>query len=725
MKSINSAVFVAQEGGLVMPALHSLVMPWLDGVQMRSGECAWQHGLGTAQIMQSLGLDQEAQDAALVFAVWWLHEATPNLSVLAAQLPPPVLALARQVVQLLKMSGVGQSAADAPRGNKAALKLAREQLDTVRRMLLAMAPDVRVVLIRLASRLQTLRFYAAIKQTPPAGFAHETLRIYAPLANRLGIWQLKWEMEDLAFRFQEPGTYKQLACALEEKRAARESFIREAIAALSTGLAAVNIQAEVSGRPKHLFSIFNKMRQKNSALDDLYDLRALRVVVDSVQNCYAALGLVHQRWSPLPREFDDYIARPKPNGYQSLHTVVLTEDGRPLEVQIRTHAMHQHAEYGVAAHWRYKEGSTDQGLHQQDKKVAWLRQLLAWKTDVSAEITDIHWQADDEALIYVLTPQGRVLELSQGATPIDFAYHLHTDLGHRCRGAKIDGVMLPLSTPLRSGQTVEIVADKKLGAGPSRDWLNQELGYLQSQRSRSKVRAWFNATEHDESSQLGRQLIERELQRLGKTAVKLQDLAVKMGYEKPDDLFFAASKADFHPRSVEAAFAALTPQDPDELVRARVDNLPAARKQTKGSVLVVGTDVLTQLAQCCKPAPPDQIGGYITRGKGVSIHRQCCGSFKNLQKKDPARVIECSWGHGKDASYAADLRVTAIDRHGLLRDVSEVLAKERISVTGVKTQLAKGTARMLLAVQIATGPQLDKALQLIAQIKGVLDVRRR
>ncbi len=717
---------------LVLPSqqdLQALVRPLLEGVVMHSGEPAWQHALGAAHIVQALGLDANAQAAALVFSAWWLgdDENAKSLQALAGQLPEAVITLATQVVQLLKLNAVSKEAAATPpvRGNKAAVKLAKDQLDTVRRMLLAMAPDIRVVLIRLASRLQTLRFYAAAKIMPPEGFARETLTIYAPLANRLGVWQLKWEMEDLAFRFQEPETYKRLAKALEEKRAERESFINRAMGTLGQALAEVHLKAEVAGRPKHIFSIHNKMRNKDVAFEELYDLRALRVIVDDIKDCYAALGVVHQIWTPLPREFDDYIARPKPNGYQSLHSVVITEYGWPLEVQIRTRAMHLHAEYGVAAHWRYKEGAGGKGASEQDQKIAWLRQLLAWKTDVSEAIADEHWQTGDDDRIYVLTPQGRVVELAKDATPIDFAYHLHTDLGHRCRGAKVDGLMVPLSTRLRTGQTVEIIADKKLGAGPSRDWLNQELGFLQSPRSRTKVRAWFNATEHEQATQLGRAVVERELQRLGKTAVNLQDLALKMGFEKLDELFFAASKPEFHPRSVETAFEEKIAEDPDALVRARVENLSEARKQTKGSVLVVGTDVLTQLAQCCKPSPPDAIAGFVTRGKGVSIHRGNCGNFKNLVKKDPARVIECSWGNAKDASYAADLRVTAIDRQGLLRDISEVLAKERINVTAVNTQSAKGQARMMFTVQIASGPQLDKALLTIAEVKGVLEARRR
>jgi GTP pyrophosphokinase len=490
-----------------------------------------------------------------------------------------------------------------------------------------------------------------------------------------------------------------------------------------------HVKADIAGRPKHIYSIWNKMRNKSVDVEGVYDLRALRLLVHDLKDCYTALGIVHQLWTPVPREFDDYIARPKANGYQSLHTVVITEDGRPMEVQIRTHEMHQHAEYGVAAHWRYKETGPHKAsfaASEQDQKIAWLRQLLAWKKDVTEVIAEDAWQvADLDDRIYVLSPQGRVVELARDATPVDFAYHLHSDLGHRCRGAKVDGAMVPLNTRLSTGQTVEILTDKRQDAGPSRDWLNPELGYLQSPRARAKVRAWFNALDEKEALATGRALVERELQREGKTAVNLQDLAMRLGFDKPDDLFLAASRPEFHPRSIEAAFETKTEDDPDALVRQRLQNLSEARKQTKSSVLVVGVDVLTQLARCCRPSPPDEIAGFVTRGKGVSIHRTDCSNFKNLQIKDAARVIECTWGNQKDASYAADLRVLAVDRQGLLRDISEVLAKERINVTAVNTQTARGQARMVFTVQIASGPQLDKAMLSITEIKGVIEARRR
>jgi GTP pyrophosphokinase len=685
---------------------------------MHSGEDAGAHAQAMAEICATLGLDDAAQAAAYLAIARWLGSAPEVLS--SRAMPASISALAEHVVQLLQLQTVTREVGGV---KKLANRQVTQQIDTLRRMLLAMAPDVRVVLIRLASRLQTLRWYAASKTAVPEGFAQETLAVYAPLANRLGIWQVKWEMEDLAFRFAEPATYKAIAQALEEKRTEREGFIARSMDTLHEALVHAGTDAKLAGRPKHIFSIHNKMRAKGLMLEGLMDLRALRVLVHDIKDCYAALGVVHQLWTPLPREFDDYIARPKPNGYQSLHTVVLAPEGKTLEVQIRTGAMHQHAEYGVAAHWRYKEGAV---AGEADEKIAWLRQLLAWKDDVSQAITDEHWQiAPEDDRIFTLTPNGRVVELPRDATPIDFAYHVHTDVGHRCRGAKVNGVMAPLNTRLHTGETVEIITDKKLDAGPSRDWLNPELGFAQSQRTRAKVRAWFNALEHGQAIADGRELVEKLLQKTGKTAVSQAELATKLGFEKPEDLYLAASKPEFNTHSIEEAFIQRTQEDPDALIRARMDNLPEAKKKTKGSVLVVGVDVLTQLARCCKPTPPDAIGGFVTRGKGVSIHRASCSNFQNLARKDPGRVIECAWDNAKDASYAVDVRVRAVDRQGLLRDISEVFAKERINVTAVNTQSAKGEARMLFTVQVADGKQLDKALANLTDVKGVYEARRR
>jgi GTP pyrophosphokinase len=468
------------------------------------------------------------------------------------------------------------------------------------------------------------------------------------------------------------------------------------------------------------------------------------VIVEDVKACYAVLGIVHHIWTPIPDEFDDYIARPKPNGYQSLHTVVTAEDGRALEVQIRTREMHHFAEYGVAAHWRYKEaGGSHFSAKKYDEKIAWLRQLLAWKSEVTDAVMGHEeerreWveklkSASLDDRIYVLTPQARVIELPKGATPIDFAYYLHSDVGHRCRGARVDGAMVPLNTPLKNGQTVEIITAKggsAASAGPSRDWLSP--GYAASPRTRAKVRAWFNALDQQATLAQGRGLIEKTLQREGKTAVNLEELAHKLGFGKPDDLFLAVGKDVFSLRAVETVLhegeaAKQPPVNPDAAVVARKSRASSVEQGAKSGVLVVGTaGLMTQLAKCCKPAPPDEIVGFITRGKGVSIHRTNCKNFAEMIAHAPERVIQTTWGEtGKDTVYPVDIFIIAQDRQGLLRDISDILMREKINVIGVSTQSAKGQARMSFTAEIASTEQLNKSLKIIGEVKGVVDARRK
>ncbi|WP_050832154.1 RelA/SpoT family protein, partial [Bordetella pertussis] len=600
------------------------------------------------------------------------------------------------------------------------------QKEMQRKMLLAMAADLRIVLMRLASRLQSLRWHAETKTPCAAGFARETLDLYTPLANRLGIWQLKWEMEDLAFRFLEPERYKQIAHLLEEKRVEREAFIAEAIARMQEALARAGVVAEVSGRPKHIYSIWNKMRLKGLDFSQMYDLRALRIIVDDVRACYTALGLVHEMWTPLPEEFDDYISRPKPNGYRSLHTVVTDAQGRAFEVQIRTREMHQFAEYGMAAHWRYKEAGARGGQvaasSEYDRQLSWMRQLLAWNSDVEDE-GEAARRADQR--IYVLTPQARVIELPAGATPVDFAYHLHTDLGHRCRGTRVDGQMVPLNTRLATGQTVEVIAAKS--GGPSRDWLNTQLGYLASPRARAKVRMWFNAIELQQRITQGQALVEKELQRLGKTAVNLEQLAQGLGFARADDLYVAAAKDEFSLRQIDAVFQQPAPvAEPEPAALAHARSADSAEKSGKSGVLVVGVgSLLTQLARCCRPAPPDEIAGFVTRGRGVSIHRADCPSYKALAEREPERVIEVAWGKTSDSFYPVDISVRAQDRPGLLRDLSEVFARQRLNVVGVNTQSRQSLAHMVFTVEVRGGESLHKALDALGEVAGVTSAARR
>jgi GTP pyrophosphokinase len=625
------------------------------------------------------------------------------------------------------MARIAQNSASHTSHAAPMAQTAASQTESVRKMLLAFSKDLRVVMLRLASRLQTLRHFAASKLPVPPSLASESLQVFAPLANRLGIWEIKWEMEDLSFRFLEPDTYRQVARLLDEKRTEREASVEKLRQQLAADLAAQGITATVQGRPKHIYSIVKKMRGKSLGFEQVYDIRALRIVVPSVPDCYAALSWVHSQFVPVADEFDDYIARPKANGYQSLHTVVRDAAGQPIEVQIRTQAMHDHAEHGVAAHWAYKEAGTKgyagvSASGEYDAKIAVLRQLLAWERDLSGQ--QGAGVFDDR--IYVLTPDAAIVELPQGATPVDFAYSVHTNLGHRCRGARVDGAMVPLNTPLKNGQTVEVTAAKE--GGPSRDWLNPELGFLASHRARAKVRAWFNVLAMGETIAKGREAVEKLLQREGKTAIKLDDLASQLGFNSADDLFEVVGKDEFSLRNIEIV---LRPPEPlpseDELVLLKKPRHPGA--SGKGGVLVVGVDsLMTQLAKCCKPAPPDLISGFVTRGKGVSVHRADCSNLRNMVNRSGDRVIEVEWGSapGADGSvYPVDVSVEAVDRQGLLRDISEVFTKEKMNVIGVQTQSVKGTAWMTFTVEVAESGRLARVLKIVSELGGVRSARRR
>ncbi|MES3024181.1 MAG: bifunctional (p)ppGpp synthetase/guanosine-3',5'-bis(diphosphate) 3'-pyrophosphohydrolase [Pseudomonadota bacterium] len=708
-----------------------------QGKTCTSGQGAFEFAVGVAGTLAFLRSDCETRIAGLLFELAVVDpSAAAGFETRFGKEATDLVTGVRQLIRLRDMT-VGQQAVG--RGKNAAQQ-AVAQVETLRKMLLAMASDMRVVLVRLASCVTTLRYFADLKlfNDMTRAYGRETLDLYAPLANRLGIWQLKWELEDLSFRFIEPDTYKRIAKMLEEKRMMREGFVQSSITRLQGELDAAGIKAEVFGRPKHIYSIWSKMRGKELDFSELYDVRAFRVIVPDDKTCYTVLGVVHNIWTPIPKEFDDYISRPKPNGYQSLHTVVMADDGRPLEVQIRTQAMHNFAEYGIAAHWRYKEegGSNFKG-QKYDEKIAWLRQLLAWKSDVADAVVgqeDIQREwveklksttLDDR--IFVLTPQARVLELPVGATPIDFAYHLHSEVGHRCRGARVDGVMVPLNTALKNGQTCEIITAKGAPgtAGPSRDWLSP--AYTVSNRTRTKVRAWFHAIDLQETLAHGRALVEKSLQREGKTAVNLESLAHKLGFSKLDDLFVSVGKEEFSQRHVEQALhddgEAAPVEDAVVLNKSRATSV---EQGAKSGVLVVGTEgLMTALAKCCKPAPPDGIVGFVTRGKGVSIHRANCKNFAEMRAKAPERVIHTDWGRaGQDTVYPVDVFILAGDRQGLLRDISEVFSREKINVIGVNTQSAKGQARMTFTAEISATAQLNKALAAIGEVVGVQQARR-
>jgi GTP pyrophosphokinase len=702
----------ANERDLVLAA-HDYAAPVYEGRMLVTGESALDHGHGVAELLAALRLDAEARAAAILYAVpeyvaGWEDE-------LPAKFGSGVAALVSGVWKLNKLRVVTRGLAQADKTARSA------QAEVLRKMLLGMVEDIRVVLIRLASRTQTLRFLVQGPDDMRRQLAQETLDLYAPLANRLGVWQLKWELEDYSFRYLEPQTYKSIAKQLDEKRIERESYIAEAISTLSAELAAAGVKAEVTGRPKHIFSIWNKMRLKGLDFDELYDVRGLRVLLDNVKDCYTTLGIVHNVWQPVPGEFDDYISRPKGNNYQSLHTAVFGPGGRALEVQIRTHEMHRHAELGVAAHWRYKEGGrTTHGGDPADEKIAWLRQVLAWRDEV-VDAADWVEQAKRGAMdetVYVFTPQGRVLDLPKGATPVDFAYSLHTDLGHRCRGAKVDGAMVPLDYKLQNGQRVEIVAAKQ--GGPSRDWINAERGYIASSRARNKVRQWFHAEELARTVAEGRTIVERELHRIGADHANLESLASSLGYGKPEDLFAAAGREEVGPRALQVALRGPEPEPEDDIVAKK------SRAAGGEGISVVGVDrLMTQLARCCKPVPPDPILGFVTRGRGISVHRRDCKSLADLVRRQPERAIESDWGAKSTGVFPVDIAVQANDRQGLLRDISEVLSKERINVTAVNTLSKNNVATMQFTAEVGDADHLRRALAQVAEVPGVFSARRR
>ena len=699
---------------------------------LETGEPLAAHADGLARIVQTVRTDPDLAAAAYLFAADTVMRDADRW--LRSHFGASVARLVADLRQLRQLSETvrARSGRDEPATRDRAAAAAQEE--ALRRMVLAMANDLRVVLLRLASRLQTLRYLAAVRHPRAEEYARETRMLYAPLANRLGIWQLKWEMEDLALRFLEPETYQQIARALEEKRGQREQRVQDAETTLRDLLAAHGIAGEVSGRPKHIASIAAKMRLKNLPFERVFDQRALRVLVDRVEQCYEVLTLAHQRWRQIESEYDDYIARPKANGYQSLHTVVEDDDGRPLEIQIRTRAMHERAELGVAAHWQYKEGGKGRGggdaARAEQETVAWLRRLLDWREEVErdggtpgAEGPDV---APAAARVYALTPEGRVVDLPAGATPVDFAYAIHTELGHRCRGARVDGALVPLHTALRTGQTVKILAAH--AGGPSRDWLNPELGFTASPRSRAKVRQWFHAQEHEQSVAAGREIVQRELQRLGKTAINQEDLAHRMGFRAAEDLYVAATKDEFNLRSVEHALAGGNTEAATEepVFPARAPS--ASEAHGRGAILVVGVDsLMTGLARCCRPIPPDPIIGFVTRGRGVSVHRADCPNARTLLARHPERVIEVAWeahARGEERAFPAEVVVFANDRQGLLRDISEVFSREKLNVVGVNTATRRGQAHMRFTVEVPGGAALRRCLAQLAEVKGVVIARR-
>jgi GTP pyrophosphokinase len=607
-----------------------------------------------------------------------------------------------------------------PRNWQPGEALAVQQSEALRKMLLAVVSDVRLVLVRIADQLYRLRKAKNAPRKLRDALALETREIYAPLANRLGVWQLKWELEDLAFRYIEPDAYLEIARTLKERRDERVGFLEKFQATLQKELVAEGIEAQISGRPKHIYSIWRKMQRKDRGIDSLYDILAVRLLVDSVGDCYAALGIVHNLWSYIPGEFDDYIANPKDNDYRSLHTAVVGPEGKTVEIQIRTHEMHRHAELGVAAHWRYKEGGGVPAAF--DQKIRFLRQLLEPADDGSDLLDQIR---DDifEDRVYAISPRGDVVELCANATPLDFAYHVHTQVGHRCRGAKVNGRIVPLTYQVKNGDQIEIITGSQ--PQPSRDWLNPQLGYLAGARARAKVRNWYRHQDRDQHMRQGREVLDRELHRLNVRDVPTDTIAKQLKFADTDALAVALGAGDITSASIPTALQHIRGTELSERIRPRRHK----RKQDgPDSVAVTGVgDLLCNFARCCRPVPPEPIVGYITQGRGVSIHRQDCGNFLGLNKRSPERTLEISWGESDSAAYPVDLSVYAFDRSGLIRDITAVLADDDANIINLTSQTDKTSMQVVMEISIDVKdlPTLSTIIARLEQLTNVVSVRRK
>lgn len=660
----------------------------------------------TLQVLETLGADSATLSAAAA------HVALPAEAI-PAGVPAALVEGLREAEKVWSIYG--------ERG-------ARTGSEGLRRLLLAIVRDLRVVLILLARQLVRLRDFKTLASEDQRRLAELTADIHAPLANRLGIWQLKWELEDLIFRILQPETYHRLAAQLAEKRADRERYIEETMTALREALDGSGVRAEVSGRPKHIFSIWKKMQKKKLAFDDLYDLRALRVLVDDLGACYTALGLVHNLWPPITSEFDDYIANPKPNGYRSLHTVVLGPQGKPIEVQIRTFEMHRQAELGVAAHWRYKEGGA--GDSEFERKIAWMRQLLETSREDEGDEPLLAGLSTElvEDRVYALTPQGKVIDLPQGATVLDFAYQVHTEVGHRCRGAKVNGRIVPLSHRVASGDRVEILTGKV--SEPRRDWLVAGAGFLASARSREKVRGWFNRMDFARNVQAGRELLEKDLKRTGQHHLDLAMVLPKLRLAKLDDLYVAVALGDVSSGQVARALHEVTRAATDAPHDAALTGLGGALakppKPAKGFLIEGVGNLLVQLARCCQPVAGDPIAGYLTRGRGVSVHRRNCPSLRSLAARAPERILPVEWGREGGQSYSVDVLVRARDRKWLLKDLTTVIGSSNVHILGVTTRVDEGSGRaeIRLTLKVADFEQLGQLLAKIEAVPAVLEARR-
>jgi len=705
-----------------------------------SGEPYVFHVISVAEILISLKLDIESIIAAL------LHDVVEDTEVTLEQVHDKFGdEIAGLVNGVTKMRGVSnltsqnETQSDLATSHQHSLKA-----ENLRKLLLAMAKDVRVVMIKLADRLHNMRTLSYLPRPKQISIAKETSEIYAPLANRLGIWQLKWELEDLSFRYLETENYKEIASHLKERKVDRDEYISDIIDLLLQQLKDANIKGEVTGRSKHIYSIWKKMQRKELGFHQLYDLSAVRILVHSVKDCYHVLGIVHTLWKHIPMEFDDYIATPKKNNYQSIHTAVIGPEDKTLEIQIRTFEMHKHSEYGVAAHWRYKEGGKQSGHYEQ--KIAWLRQLLDWKEEEqnAGDFIDRFKSEVFQDRVYVLTPAGELVDLPQGATPLDFAFYVHTEIGARCRGAKVNGKMVALTYELKSGEQIQILTRKN--ASPSRDWLNPHLGYLKTPRARSKVKAWFKHQDHDHNVIIGREILEKELHRLGVASFSYEKLVEKFSLKSTEDLFAHIGGGDITSSQIAHSIQFFTEKDKSDSLK-KSHNEPIQQlmdfsnkeinksshkgtsksKTNSSDISIEGVDnLLTQIAHCCSPVPGDEIVGFITKTRGITIHRSDCQNLNNMSDDQHERIIDVEWNIQCNSGYTVTIEVIAMDRQGLLRDITILLANINVNLLSVSTLSDKSdlSARLKLTVEIAGIEQLSQTINKIVQIPNVIEAFR-
>jgi RelA/SpoT family (p)ppGpp synthetase len=679
------------------------------GQTRKAGGPYIQHPLAVACLLSDLGMDADTIAAGLLHDV--VEDSDVDLGSLRQEFGPHVAGLVDGVTKLeqIEQEQIGRFRQENGRPRD------EQESESLRKMFIAMAEDIRVVMIKLADRLHNMRTLEPLSPERRRAFARETLEIFAPLANRLGVWQWKWELEDLSLRYLDPATYTEIASLIKERRPEREAGVERHIEALQRKLAEEGIEAEISGRPKHIYSIYRKMRRKGVPFERVYDVRGIRVIAQTVPDCYRILGIVHGLWKPIPGEFDDYIATPKENLYQSLHTAVVGDDGNTLEVQIRTWEMHRIAEYGVAAHWRYKEnGRRDEAF---EAKIAWLRSLMEWRREATdaTEFVDAMKTDIFQDQVYTFTPKGKLIDLPVGVTPIDFAYRVHTEIGHRCRGARVNGRLVSLDYQLKNGDQVEILTTRR--GGPSRDWLNPALGYIKTSRARSKIRQWFRRQDREQNIARGREIVERELKRLGMEHLGHEAVAQLFGHERLDDFHAAVGFGDIHSQQIASKIAETQAHEEKQLPLTLPPPVP-----TVEGIQVQGTGgLLTRLARCCHPLPGDDIIGYVTRGRGVSVHRRDCPNI--LRLTDTERLIEVSWGT-RLQTVPATIHITAYDRARLMGEISSIIGAEDINIVAVNQHMRRNIATIYITLEVNNMAQLSRVLTKIERLPNVIEARR-